>query len=122
MRRPNPAICSERHRSLSRHWRNTPTSSRPIPPPPPPGAAAKAAEDFSVAIKLEPDDAWHWHQRARVHAQMRRANEALADLRQAIAKGFKGAERIKSDGMLEPLRASDDFKRLLTELEEEHHG
>ena len=41
---------------------------------------------------------------------------AMEALRDAVAKGFKDAARIKKDTDLTPLRQRDDFKKLLTSL------
>jgi hypothetical protein len=45
------------------------------------------------------------------------AKEALALLKQAVAKGFKNAAHMKKDKDLHALRARKDFKKLLAELE-----
>ena len=45
-------------------------------------------------------------------AQLKQPDKALADLRQAIAKGFKPVEWLGSDPRLDPLRSNDDFKKL----------
>jgi hypothetical protein len=38
-------------------------------------------------------------------------------LRQAVAKGYKDATNLKKDLDLDPLRARDDFQKLLAEVE-----
>jgi tetratricopeptide (TPR) repeat protein len=45
------------------------------------------------------------------------AQRAVSLLRQAVAKGYKDAEHMKSDHDLKALRERDDFKKLLAELE-----
>ena len=45
------------------------------------------------------------------------ADRALAQLRQAVARGFKDADRMKQGPHLEALRARPDFGKLLAELE-----
>jgi serine/threonine-protein kinase len=45
------------------------------------------------------------------------ADQALAALRQAVAKGYKDADHLKKDPDLDPLRGRDDFLKLLAELE-----
>jgi hypothetical protein len=45
------------------------------------------------------------------------ADRALALVRQAIARGFKDAERMQKDPRLEPLRTREEFKKLLAKLE-----
>jgi serine/threonine-protein kinase len=50
-------------------------------------------------------------------AERRRFEDlAMEALRDAVAKGFKDAARIKKDTDLTPLRQRDDFKKLLTSL------
>jgi tetratricopeptide (TPR) repeat protein len=45
------------------------------------------------------------------------ADQALAMLRDAVAKGYKDAAHVKKDKDLDPLRERADFKKLLEELE-----
>src|SRR5207302_2728442 len=45
------------------------------------------------------------------------ADRALALLRQAVALGFKDAAQLKKDPDLEPLRAREEFRKLVTDLE-----
>jgi serine/threonine protein kinase/tetratricopeptide (TPR) repeat protein len=44
-------------------------------------------------------------------------DRALVLLRQAVARGYKDVARMKQDPDLEPLRARDEFRKLLAELE-----
>jgi serine/threonine protein kinase/tetratricopeptide (TPR) repeat protein len=44
-------------------------------------------------------------------------DEAMAMLRDAVAKGFKDTAHMKQDKDLDPLRGREDFKKLLAELE-----
>jgi tetratricopeptide (TPR) repeat protein len=46
------------------------------------------------------------------------ADEAMAMLRQAIAKGYKNASHMKLDNDLDALREREDYKKLVKELEE----
>jgi hypothetical protein len=46
------------------------------------------------------------------------ADRALVMLKNAVALGYKDAARMKNDPTLETLRAREEFKTLLTELEE----
>jgi hypothetical protein len=39
-------------------------------------------------------------------------------LRDAVSKGYKDVARVKKDTDLDPLRQRDDFRKLVTELEE----
>jgi len=57
--------------------------------------------------------------RALAYAQLNQPEKAIADLRQAIAKGLKDAEQLKNEPKLEPLRANEEFKKLLAAMEAE---
>jgi hypothetical protein len=46
------------------------------------------------------------------------ADRALALLRQAVARGYKDAAHMKQNPNLQPLRAREEFKTLLAELED----
>ncbi|HEY1860927.1 MAG TPA: hypothetical protein VGG61_11260, partial [Gemmataceae bacterium] len=45
------------------------------------------------------------------------ADLIVETLRQARAKGFKDAERMRKDAELDPVRQREDFQKLLSELE-----
>ena len=45
-------------------------------------------------------------------------DQAMAMLRDAVAKGYKDAAHMKKDTDLDPLRQREDFKKLLSELAE----
>ena len=45
------------------------------------------------------------------------ADQAMAMLRAAVAKGYKDAAHMKKDKDLDALREREDFKQLLAELE-----
>ena len=45
------------------------------------------------------------------------ADQAMAMLRDAVAKGYKDVEHMKKDKDLDPLREREDFKKLVAELE-----
>jgi hypothetical protein len=48
----------------------------------------------------------------------------MAFLRQAIAQGYGRPDAIKKDSDIDPLRARDDFQKLIAELEaqQKHSG
>jgi hypothetical protein len=46
------------------------------------------------------------------------AEQAMDLLREVVQRGFKDAEHMKKDPDLDPLRARDDFKKLMAVLEE----
>ncbi len=45
------------------------------------------------------------------------ADQAMATLRDALAKGYKDADRMRTDKDLDPLRSREDFKMVVAELE-----
>jgi hypothetical protein len=55
--------------------------------------------------------------RAIAFAQLKQPDKAIADLRQAIAKGFNNLAALKNEPKLAPLRSREDFGKLLEELE-----
>jgi serine/threonine-protein kinase len=82
----------------------------------PAGDAALAAGFFSRCVPLAEKDAKLPEARRKELAQSY-AEQALAALRQAVAKGYKDAANMRKDKDLDPLRQRDDFRKLLTELE-----
>jgi serine/threonine protein kinase/Tfp pilus assembly protein PilF len=79
----------------------------------------KAAADFTTVVEGWPDAPDGWYLRAIAHAQMKQPDQALADLRQAVAKGFKELERLRGETRFAPLHSSEEFQRLLRELEKQ---
>ena len=57
--------------------------------------------------------------RGLAYAQLNQPDTALADLRQAIAKGYSDVEQMKNEPNLDPLRANDEFTKLLAAMEAE---
>jgi hypothetical protein len=49
--------------------------------------------------------------------KLNQPEQAVADLRQAFAKGFRDLEGVKKDERFAPVRNRADFKKLLAELE-----
>jgi tetratricopeptide (TPR) repeat protein len=78
----------------------------------------EAVADFSKSIKLDPKN-WMWRrERVITYIECSQPEKAMADLREAIQIGLPDAEQVlKKDTALEALRAREDFKKLLTELE-----
>ena len=58
-----------------------------------------------------------WRVRAAAYVKLNQPQLAVADLRQAFAKGFKDLEGVKKDELFAPLRDREDFKKLLAEVE-----
>ena len=81
------------------------------------GQWEKAAADFSKATELSPDHTDSWYQRGLVQAQLQRPAEAVTYLRRAVEQDVFYAGPLKTDDKLDPIRATEDFKKLLTELE-----
>ena len=46
------------------------------------------------------------------------ADQAMALLRKAVDAGFRDIQQYRTEGALDPLREREDFKKLLTELEQ----
>ena len=46
------------------------------------------------------------------------ADQAMALLRKAVGMGYRDAGAVRTDSALDPLRQREDFKKLLTELEQ----
>ena len=82
----------------------------------PAGDAYKAAGFFARCVPLAEKDDKLPEARRKELAQSY-AEQALAALRQAVAKGYKDVAHLKSDTDLDALRQRDDFKLLLKELE-----
>ena len=77
----------------------------------------EAAANFTRIVEEWPTGAEGWYLRGVAYAQLNQPDKAVADFRQAIAKEMKDMGRFNSDTRLEPLRANDQFKKLLYELE-----
>ncbi len=45
------------------------------------------------------------------------ADQAMAMLREAVAKGYENVEHVKKEKALDALREREDFKKVVTELE-----
>jgi tetratricopeptide (TPR) repeat protein len=82
----------------------------------PPGNAYIAARDLTLCIHIV-------EKHEQLDAEKRQAavqfygDQAVALLRDAVAKGFRDAARMKKDPDLAPLRPRADFQKLLAELE-----
>jgi serine/threonine protein kinase/tetratricopeptide (TPR) repeat protein len=82
----------------------------------PPGDTYNAACIVGCCVTLAEKDARLGEARRKELAQSY-ADRAMALLRQAVARGFKDTAHVKNDSQLEPLRAREDFKKLLADLE-----
>jgi hypothetical protein len=76
------------------------------------GAACMLAQCVTV---VENDDK---HDAPKRQAEMAiYADQAMAMLRDAVAKGYKNIEQMKKDKDLDPLRKREDFKKVVADLE-----
>jgi tetratricopeptide (TPR) repeat protein len=78
----------------------------------------KVVADCSKAVELNPNHWMSWRDRAFAYVKLNQPEKAVADLRQAIETGLTDAQRmLNNDPDLEPLRAREDFRKLMAELE-----
>jgi hypothetical protein len=75
-------------------------------------AARALARCIPVVNKDEQMSLENRHKQAEFYA-----DQAMAMLRQAVAKGYKATANMKKGKDLDPLRERADFKKLLTDLE-----
>jgi serine/threonine protein kinase/tetratricopeptide (TPR) repeat protein len=73
--------------------------------------------DFTNLLKRYPADYNAWHTRAVAYTKLNQPELAVSDLRQALAKGYKDLEGIRTDDRFTPLRNREDFKKLLAEMD-----
>src|SRR5262249_5142670 len=77
----------------------------------------KALPDFTKVVELDPTFWPVWFDRAVVHIHLKKPDQAVADLREAVRDGLPSAEvRLNADGRRETFRGREDFKTLLAEL------
>jgi serine/threonine protein kinase/Tfp pilus assembly protein PilF len=77
----------------------------------------KAAGNFTGMVEQWPNGVEGWYYRGVARAKLNQPDQAIADLRQAFSKGFRNVELLKTDPRLDALRARDDFRTLLKEME-----
>jgi tetratricopeptide (TPR) repeat protein len=77
----------------------------------------KAAADFGYVTDHWQEGGRGWYLRAVALANLNQAEGAMADLRQAVTKGFDDVALMTNDSRLAPLRAREDFGKLLQEVE-----
>jgi serine/threonine-protein kinase len=82
----------------------------------PAGDAYTAAGFFARCVPLAEKDAKLPDGKRKELAQSY-ADQALAALRQAVARGYQDADHMKKNKDLDPLRGRDDFQKLLAGLE-----
>ena len=77
----------------------------------------KASTDFARFIEFQPQKGEGWYLRGVALANMNQLEKAVEDLREAISRGFKNAEQMKSDARLSPLRGRNDFTDVVRRIE-----
>jgi tetratricopeptide (TPR) repeat protein len=80
----------------------------------------QAIPDYAQAIELGATETDVWLSKAAAHARLDQPDQAIAELKQAVAKGFRDVQQLRSREDLAALRAREDFKKLLSELEEKN--
>jgi tetratricopeptide (TPR) repeat protein len=75
----------------------------------------KLVDNSSELVKRYPNDYNALHLSAVAHVKLNQPELAVADLRQAFAKGYKDLEGVKKDERFAPLRNREDFKKLLAD-------
>ncbi len=97
----------------------------------PAGATADARQALDLFMGVTSFHKWVWYGAACCHAALADlagsgpssgpaaadADEAMALLHQAVAKGFRNAALFRTDDALDPLRGREDFRRLLMDLD-----
>ncbi|MFL6197508.1 MAG: TPR end-of-group domain-containing protein [Thermoanaerobaculia bacterium] len=71
---------------------------------------------LSIAAEVDPDSALTWYSRAEAYARKGDRKRALADLQQAVAKGWKNAGAIERNEAFAPLRRDEEYRKLLESL------
>lgn len=71
---------------------------------------------LSIAAEIDPDSALTWYSRAEAYARKGDRKRALADLQQAVAKGWKNAGVIEKNEAFAPLRRDEEYRKLLKGL------
>jgi WD40 repeat protein/serine/threonine protein kinase/Flp pilus assembly protein TadD len=77
----------------------------------------KLAADYSKLLEKYPNDYNALYLRAVAYVKLNQPELALADLRQAVAKGYTQLQEIRNDDRIALLRTREDFRKLLAELE-----
>jgi serine/threonine-protein kinase len=76
------------------------------------------ARELALCVPLVDQDRGVLTEDEKKALRGRHADQAMAALRQAVANGFGDAGRLRKDPDLEPLRAREDFQKLVAEVEE----
>lgn len=77
----------------------------------------EAAEAYLEHVMKRPDDGNAWYNLACCLALLKRKDEAITALEQAVHSGFTDANHVKSDPDLESIRKKKAYKAVVKELE-----
>jgi predicted Zn-dependent protease len=75
-----------------------------------------AALRLEVMTRIRPDNPQVYYHLARAHSLGGRKNEAIAALRNAVAKGYRDFDALESDKDLEPLRKQAAYRKIIEDL------
>jgi tetratricopeptide (TPR) repeat protein len=78
---------------------------------------AQAEADFAKATELDAGHADSWYWRGVAQAQMNRPADAIAFVRRAVELHAHYAQWMKAEARLDPIRGTEEFKKLLAEAE-----
>jgi tetratricopeptide (TPR) repeat protein len=78
----------------------------------------KATWTYDHALFLQPDQPRHWRARGLRYIELKQWDKAMADLQQAVAKGYRDITWLKTSPDLAPLRSREDFKKLIETRQE----
>ena len=73
----------------------------------------QALTAFKKLIELDPDNAGIYYNIAVLYALQNKVPDSIAWLKQAIDKGYRNWELIKTDKDLANIRNSEDYKQLV---------
>ena len=77
---------------------------------------APAALRLEVMTQIRPDNPQVYYHLARAYSLDGRKKEAIAALRNAVAKGYKDIAALESNQDLEPLRKESDYQKIIEDL------
>jgi tetratricopeptide (TPR) repeat protein len=76
----------------------------------------QAVAVLSVAAEINPENPNVWYRRAAAYARKGDRKKALADLRQAVDKGWKDAVALEKDADFEALRQEEEYREIVRSL------
>jgi tetratricopeptide (TPR) repeat protein len=77
----------------------------------------RAVFALSIAAEVSPESPYVWYSRAEAYAHKGDRKRALADLRQAVDKGWKDLAALQQNEAFAPLRQDPEYQRLTAALE-----